>query len=296
MKYTYGIVVVTYNRLKLLDECLDHIKRQTVPAEKVVVVDNGSSDGTKEFLDDNYSGDDKFIIIHEKENLGGAGGFHRGIETAVKEDINWIFIIDDDAIIDFDCMEKMNPIAKENKTRAYACMVMRDNKVDISHRKNLKEDIPKEKYECKEFKCDLASFCGLMLERTLVEEIGFPLKEYFIWFDDSEYSMRIRKKTDIIVCSEAKLNHKTGNDKTAKKELFSWKSYYGNRNSVDAYRRHHLYYLMLRQIVAILKSIHNCNLNIRSNSEYIKKKEMLQTALKDGLKGKLGKNPLYLPK
>lgn len=44
------------------------------------------------------------------------------------------------------------------------------------------------------FDYDLASFCGLLFSRELIKEIGVPKAEYFIWYDDSEYSLRLREK------------------------------------------------------------------------------------------------------
>ena len=66
-------VVVTYNRLSLLKECLSALENQTYPIQRIVIVDNCSTDGTSEFLDSLT--DTRYLIIHSKENIGGAGGF-----------------------------------------------------------------------------------------------------------------------------------------------------------------------------------------------------------------------------
>ena len=72
-------VVVTYNRLEMLKDCLGALERQTVPCD-ILVVDNASTDGTKEFLEGTWN----VSCIRMKENTGGAGGFNTGMKEAVK--------------------------------------------------------------------------------------------------------------------------------------------------------------------------------------------------------------------
>ena len=71
------VVIVTYNRLELLKECLQCVENQTVKFDNVVVVDNKCTDGTSEFLKEYIH---KYHIIFESENGGGAKGFKDGIE------------------------------------------------------------------------------------------------------------------------------------------------------------------------------------------------------------------------
>ena len=69
-------VVVTYNRLELLKRNLSCLRRQTVPLTTLVVVDNGSTDGTGVWLDEQ----EDVKTIHQT-NVGGSGGFYTGMET-----------------------------------------------------------------------------------------------------------------------------------------------------------------------------------------------------------------------
>ena len=96
MKYmnTYNIatVVVTYNRKAMLCDCLQAIACQTFKPKAVYIIDNASSDGTREHLvvngyvseDSNivYINDIKFIYVQLAENTGGAGGFYTGMKIA----------------------------------------------------------------------------------------------------------------------------------------------------------------------------------------------------------------------
>lgn len=98
-------VVVTYNRLSLLKECLSALENQTYPIQRIVIVDNCSTDGTSEFLDSLT--DTRYLIIHSKENIGGAGGFSLGLKSAVLEGCDYTWLMDDDTIPSSTALEEL---------------------------------------------------------------------------------------------------------------------------------------------------------------------------------------------
>lgn len=292
MSFSYVVVIVTYNRLDLLKECIQHVVNQTVRPTSIVVVDNCCTDGSKEYLDEIGKTIKGVIIEHETENLGGAGGFNRGLHLAIeKSTAEWIMIIDDDAILDFSCMEKMNPFQSGISSNAYACTVMCKGEIDVTHRRNVNDIPDKGNYKKSFFECELATFCGLMINRQLVEKIGYPQADYFIWFDDTEYSMRICQYSDIVVLPSAFLNHKVQVEPNIGQSIaYNWKSYYGRRNIIDAYKRHRRWRLFMVQIIHAVKDI-----IIFWRKDRIAA-QLVFDALKDGVLGKLGKNAQYLPK
>ena len=77
---------------------------QTRSIDKIIIVDNGSSDGTKEYLS-NLKGENIQIIY--QENLGGAGGFHTGLKAAYEQEYDWIWLMDDDVEVASDCLENL---------------------------------------------------------------------------------------------------------------------------------------------------------------------------------------------
>src|SRR3954447_6575625 len=82
-------VVVTYNRRDLLVRCLDHLERQSRPPERILVVDNASTDGTAELL----AARTGVEVMRLLRNLGGAGGFERGLERAHADGYEWIWLL-----------------------------------------------------------------------------------------------------------------------------------------------------------------------------------------------------------
>ena len=240
----YAVVVVTYNRLELLKECLERVENQTAPAGKIIVVNNASADGTAEYLRKYKEKDSHYRVITCAKNIGGAGGFEKGMAAAAGEKTECILMIDDDAILEKDYMEKiMDARQRYPDYQAYAGAVMTDGKIAVDHRKDIvrpglmMKKCPESSYTGENagrpFACDVASFCGMVIDRELVDKVGIPCGEYFIWHDDTEYSLRINRYTRFLVIPDAKLAHKTtAYIRKHPHRRYDWREYYGIRNRI----------------------------------------------------------------
>ena len=308
---SYAVVIVTHNRQHMLEQCLKHAVFQTLRPAAVVVVNNASTDGTRQYLDElkknRVYSDIKLLICHEKENVGGAGGFHDGMKLAMKHtEARWILVIDDDAVLDYDCCEKMRPGYDEETVTgqpvlAKACAVYGRGSLELTHRKDRRGAVPVKRYTEDTFFCTSTSFCGSMFHRSLIEKIGYPRKDYFIWFDDTEYSMRVNRHSSILVFTGASLQHgdPEAPDRSA---VVDWRYYYGTRNHLDMLRRHRkpvqfLQFTVTVGLIILLRDIRML-LHCADPSEAMqdrKEKQIFADGLKDGLRGKLGKNPGWLP-
>ncbi len=297
MDFSFTVIIVTYNRIELLKECMEHVLNQTLAPKSVVLIDNASTDGTKEYLDSLNTDKFSLRVVHMENNTGGAGGFYQGLVEAMRTDSDWFMLIDDDAILEYDCLEKMSYVMSCNNAKAYACTVRSFGKIDTSHRRIAVGAVPEREYQKDAFSCIYATFCGLVVARNLVEKIGYPIKEYFIWFDDTEYSMRIQKHTEIIVCTQAELNHKITPVHSGENQhhTATWKNYYGTRNSIDSLRRHKMWKKLLKEIKRISGIILRFFKYTLQGDNCLIEAQIFWTGLKDGLRGKLGINPEYLP-
>lgn len=206
-----AVVVVTYNRKVLLKEALTALSQQNYKNIKILVIDNCSTDGTKEHIDDVLK-DDRFVYINTGANLGGAGGFNFGMKEAIKLGADYIWVMDDDCIVREDSLEKLVAFAKEkNDDFGYLSSVVRwkDNSIcKMNHQKlSLKNKVAD--FETNGQQIMLASFVSMFIRREVVEEVGLPIKDFFIWGDDWEYTGRVSKKFPCYLVTDSVVTHKS---------------------------------------------------------------------------------------
>lgn len=180
-------VVATFNRRALLAECLDALLSQTEPINEIIVVDNASTDGTAEMLSSVYYG--RVTHVWNRENLGGAGAFNRGLRLAYEKGHKWFWIMDDDCRPASSALDHLFKVAIRNPRALYGPRVL-DSKTGApgwEHRswKNAVGGL---------LASPSVAFNGLFVSRDVVASIGFPLSRLWVYSDDVEYSFRARAK------------------------------------------------------------------------------------------------------
>lgn len=187
-------VIVTYNRLALLKECLAAIEKQTYPIHKVIVIDNCSTDGTEEYLKA-YAVRPQFQIIRTEQNIGGAGGFSLGVKTSVLGGGDYIWMMDDDTIPSPKALEALMQTATQSNDIGFVCskVLWTDNTL---HPRNMPGGLKKDTIENNGItasRCEVCTFVSVLVSSRAVYKVGLPIKEFFIWFDDIEYTLRITR-------------------------------------------------------------------------------------------------------
>lgn len=304
MRDKYSVIVVTYNRLMLLKECISCILNQSYEVSQIIIINNASTDGTTEYL--KTLKDNRFLIVNEESNLGGAGGFYEGLKVASTTDNDWVLIIDDDAMISSEYIERIDNFHRNNKdVLAFSGTVKTDNIIITDHRRRIIKKyakgeipVPLSEYDGEFFSYDLSTFCGLIIKKEVISKIGLPRRDFFIQYDDTEYCMRIRKLTPIINVNLAILTHKTTmlTENGDHNSRWNWKIYYGTRNKVYSCFNHGFKLVILNYIFRIICGSIKDFLNPRiSKKVSIYNMNMIFHAVFCGLVGKLGCNQKYLP-
>src|SRR5271154_2396660 len=105
MTMSVASVTVAYNASRLLPRQLDALLRQTRPLQEIVVVDNASTDGTRDMLAENYP---QVTVLKMSENLGAAGAWSAGLAyAALKKRHDWVWTFDDDSVPDADALQNL---------------------------------------------------------------------------------------------------------------------------------------------------------------------------------------------
>jgi rhamnopyranosyl-N-acetylglucosaminyl-diphospho-decaprenol beta-1,3/1,4-galactofuranosyltransferase len=190
---TVCAVVVTYNRLDLVEECLDRVQRQTRRPDHVLVVDNASTDGTAELL----AARDGIEVLTLPENGGSSGGFARGIERAFELGHDWIWLLDDDTFADEQCLEALLAgVERAPRAPSLACSVVRwrDESLHPMNRPWFRLGRRSELAEAAGAGLALirtSTWVSTMISRDAVAEHGLPAAPFFVWLDDMEYTGRV---------------------------------------------------------------------------------------------------------
>jgi len=207
-------VIVTYNRKELLKEAIEALLNQNYKNCDILIVDNASTDGTQEYIS-NLLKNNRVIYKNTGANLGGAGGFNYGIKEACEIGCDFVWVMDDDCIVHNDTLEKFIEADMElNGNYGYLSskVLWKDGKVCKMNvqRKTLTKNVINFNEKLQEI-C-MASFVSLFIKTEIVAELGLPIKDFFIWTDDWEYTRRISKKYKCYLVTDSIVTHKSKNN------------------------------------------------------------------------------------
>ncbi len=183
-------VVVTYNRQILLAQCVSALRKQTRKIDKILVINNGSTDQTENWL--RSQPDIDFIT---QENLGGAGGFYTGIKTAFEQLYTWVWLMDDDGYPKEDSLEKLLEGSDEKICLRNCAVINKEDKKSFVWKTGNYSGIDEVNEEI--IHNYAHPFNGTLLHKELIKKVGLPKKELFIWGDETEYYHRIITKNKI---------------------------------------------------------------------------------------------------
>ena len=208
-----GAIIVTRDRLKLLKDVIKALNGQSVPLSEIIVVDNSDQTSTKKFVQTL----NRVQYIKLNKNVGGAGGFHIGMRVALFFSLDFFWLIDDDSFPQKDSLEKLiraHRYFKNQKTTIgflASKVVWTDGKI---HKMN--PCMPRRYDWAFDFspdrpyvKVESSSFVSFLIPKNLVSKEGLPIFDFFIWFDDVEFSARISKKYDSYCILDSVVTHRT---------------------------------------------------------------------------------------
>lgn len=246
-----SLLLVTYNRRMLLEKALDNIEKYASSLDELIIVDNNSSDTTFNYLKERYPlevftsdfstevaavnfykakvGDLKIKVLNLDTNTGGSGGFYTGLKFFSEHSKNeWVWGMDDDAFIKAKALETLESTIKRYKDhRAFWSNCNSDNAFT--------EEVKS---------VNTWMFVGFCVHRELINKIGLPVSDYFIYHDDTEYSDRIlRNGYEILKVKDSIIEHgdfsnrkvwrrKLGFKELTFPEMQDWKLYYYLRNDI----------------------------------------------------------------
>ena len=196
-------VVVTYNRLEMLKKNISALQQQRCGCD-ILIVDNASTDDTARWAQAYIKDKENIRYFNTGSNLGGAGGFNYGMRKAVEAGYDYVWIMDDDCIPNPDSLEKLMTADSilggvSNYGFLSSKVLWTDGSECLMNRQKFrKQAVGNDYYEEKGLKAvTQATFVSLLFPAVNIRKAGLPIKEFFIWGDDIEYTRRISVRMDM---------------------------------------------------------------------------------------------------
>ncbi len=278
-------VIVTYNNTLMLMALLNDLLTQTRAPDDIIVIDNSSNDLTEKNLKEKFSNITYMKMI---ENIGSEGGYHEGIKIALENDNDLILTLDDDVrMLENSLEELLNGLKAVEKKDS---MVGAVRGVGERH----KDTVPT--------KLALFAWRGTLIKSAAIRKVGLPIKEYFIYGGDLEYSLRLSINgykffwvpgSQIV---ERRIGGKSWHKILGINIFFytdEFRLYYAFRNEIHLYIKYGLFFETLKTVLYGVKVILfiGCHERLRG----IDKIRAVFKGLIDGFQSKLGKNAKYIP-
>ena len=190
-------VVVTFNRLELLQRLVARLGEVDGLAG-VLVLDNASTDGTGRWLAGRTTtGEVPLKSRSLPTNRGGAGGFHDGLAWAVDEDADLVWLMDDDGLPEVDCLPTL--LTHRDDLDFWGPLVVDEADPDrlvfpirVPGSARVLHAVDDVRRAARADRIDgiVIPFNGVLVTKELVDRVGLPREEFFIWGDDHEYRLR----------------------------------------------------------------------------------------------------------
>ncbi len=230
-------VVVTYNRIELLECCLDAVVDQTRPVDHILVIDNASTDGTADMV---RTGFPQVELRSLTENQGGAGGFHEGLARAHSLGHDWLWLMDDDTIPMTDTLERLLAGAARAPVGRKPLLLSSQVLWKDGSLHPMNNPVPRWRWlgelalgaERGLVLVRNATFVSVAIRREAIDRFGLPLRHYFLWTDDVEYTSRVLRRERGYLVPDSRVWHWTTVAHTAVEGADPNRFYYHVRNSL----------------------------------------------------------------
>jgi len=239
-------IILNTNRRDDTLACLASLEDSKYENREVIVLDNNSTDGSAQAI---LSEHPNVRIMHIEENLGYAGNNNVGIRAALENEAEWVFVLNEDTILDPDCLHILVQVGESDPhTGILGPMVYHHDEPDLIqsaggmlgtywqgfHLGQDQRDLGQyHKPHC----VDWISGCAILLRRAVIENVGMLDERFFYYWDETEWCLRAAKNGwRIVHVPSAKLWHK-GIQRDYQPKPYM--TYFSTRNHLLLLTKHH---------------------------------------------------------
>jgi GT2 family glycosyltransferase len=242
-----SIIIVNWNLKNDTIECIESLLKAGASLGQIIIVDNGSTDGSIGALRNYFQ--NSIFIIDAKKNLGYAEGANIGIQYALSQNYEWLLLLNNDTIVDVDFMEEMqNATLNSSDYSILTPVILYHNKpsiiwflgghqigntlLTINYYKNRKIDRNLPQLIPIEF----TNGCAMMINRIVFEKVGLLDSSLFMYGEEVDLCWRAKLAGYKFACfTPARLWHKIS--KSSQSDLPQAR-FLQIRNQIYFYRRY----------------------------------------------------------
>ena len=290
------VVVLNWNLKDDTAETVASVYRSTYPNLRILVVDNGSSDGSTEFLREKFPNLD---IVSLDKNVGYAAGNNVGIRRAQAHSADYVLLLNNDTVVDPDCIENLVVAAESEEQLGIVAPVVyyhdHPNKVWQCGAKDrifpplpvqlTLRDLQRSERTCRDLSLvDYVTGCAMLVKRNAFDDIGLLDEHYFVYYEDSDFCIRARARGHKIgIACKAKIWHKVA---ASTKRAVPSKRYISAKSRITFYRRHNTgFRSVVVALFLIASSVRAISLDLAGGHLDLVRAHLL--GLFDGLTGRI---------
>lgn len=216
-----AVILVNYNGRVYNEKCIQSIlSSKGIAKLQVVVVDNASSDGSLQELQVRFENDERVQLIALEDNYGFARGNNEGIKWAREKGFRFFLLLNNDTEIAPYAICHMLSLQKKTDSIVVPKILYADQRDIIWCAGGKLTPVIRKAVQCgcnqkdvgqydQDRDCDFANGCCLLLTDGIIQRIGLLDEDFFLYYEDTEYSMRAAKAgIKICYCYEARVYHK----------------------------------------------------------------------------------------
>lgn len=196
-------LIVTYNatRNNWIYNCLSSLVNSTYPPE-IIVIDNCSTDNTRDIIENEYP---QVHLIKNSTNLGFGKANNLGFETALRNGADYFFLLNQDAWVETDTIEKLVKVHKKNPEYGIISPLHLNgvgdaldfnfsNYISPNHCKNLYSDYVLNKVENRIYESGFINAAAWLVSKECLRKVGGFSPTFFHYGEDDNYIQRLKYK------------------------------------------------------------------------------------------------------
>src|SRR5579875_4647 len=178
---TVAALVVSHNRKEYLRKCLKSLERQTHPLDEILVVDNGSTDGSVAMVKEDFP---DVLLLRTRSNIGGAGGFSMGIDVLMSRNHKYAWLMDDNAEAHLDALRPLVAAMSSSTVRkpgfAASMVITKEGAELTSNTPEIIGATADWKLPPNVYPAAFATFVGVLINLDVARRTFLPVADFFL--------------------------------------------------------------------------------------------------------------------